>query len=188
MSNILIFDSETCGMPLWREQSGDPEQPHIVQLAAVLVDEETKEISQSIDLIVKPDGWIIPDDTIEVHGITNEMAHDVGIPEYVALGMFLSLWNGRKQIAYNTTFDRRIIRIATKRYSSESMIDSWKEGEYECAMQASRKVMGGKVPKLEAAYKHFTGKEIQNAHTAMGDTLACMEIFFAVKEANQAAA
>lgn len=188
MSYLLGFDTETTGLPNWKTPSGGDDQPHIVSLAAVLVDEETREVAQSIDLIVKPEGWIIPDETIEIHGITNEMAHDIGIPEHIVLGIFLSMWQGRKRIAFNTTFDNRIIRIATKRYSSEPMIDSWKEGEYECAMAASRKVMGGKNPKLEAAYEYFTGNKLEGAHNAMVDTKACMEVYFAAKEKLLAAA
>lgn len=184
MRNIIIFDTETTGLPNWKEPSGDDCQPHIVSLAALMVNEESKKIIQSIDLIVKPDGWTIPEDTIEIHGITNEHAAEVGIPEHIVLGIFLSMWQGRKRVAYNTTFDNRIIRIATKRYSSESMIDAWKEDEYECAMIASKKAMGVKSVKLIDAYKHFTGKELEGAHNAMNDTKACMDVHFAIKEAN----
>jgi len=188
MSNLLFWDTETCGIPQWREPSGSDSQPHIVSLAALMVNEESKEIIQSLDLIVKPDGWEIPQDTIEIHGITNEHAAEVGIPEHIVLGIFLQIWQGRKRVAYNTTFDNRIIRIATKRYSPESMIDNWKEGEYECAMIASKKAMGVKSVKLIDAYKHFTGKELEGAHNAMNDTKACMDVYFAIKEANSIAA
>lgn len=182
MSNIIFFDTETTGIPNWKTPSGGDDQPHIVSLAALMVDEETREVIQSIDLIVNPDGWEIPQDTIDIHGITNEMAHEVGIPEHIVLGIFLSMWQGRKRIAYNTTFDNRIIRIATKRYSSPSMIDNWKEGDYECAMIASKKAMGVKSVKLINAYKHFTGNELEGAHNAMNDTKACMEVYFAIKD------
>ena len=182
MSDIIFFDTETTGIPDWKIQSGDEKQPHIVQLAAVKVDEETKEIKDTIDLIIKPTEWVIPQETIDVHGITNDHAMDVGIHEKEALIIFLDFWSGLKRIAYNTTFDNRIIRIATKRYASESIIDNWKTGDYECAMIKSRKVMGGKNPKLAAAYKHFTGKDLENAHTAMADTLACMEVYFSITE------
>lgn len=185
MSEIIFFDTETTGLPNWKEPSGDKVQPHIVQLAAVQVDEDSKEIIQSINLIVKPDGWEIPQETIDIHGITTEMAMDVGISETDVLEIFLQLWRMKKRVAFNTTFDNRIIRIATKRYAGEAVINSWKEGEYECAMIASRKIMGGKNPKLTAAYKHFTGKDLENAHSAMADTLACMEVYFSIKNHNE---
>ena len=184
MSQIIIFDTETTGLPNWKEPSGDKVQPHIVQLAALQVDTESRKIIQSMDLIVKPDGWEIPQETIDVHGITNEQALNVGLPEKEVLNMFIQLWDGNKRVAYNTTFDNRIIRIATKRYSDEHVIDNWKGGDYECAMIASRKIMGGKNPKLTDAYKHFTGEDLEDAHSAMADSLACMMVYFAIEDRN----
>ncbi len=182
MSNLILpFDTETNGMPVWKERSDGDNQPHIVQLAAVLTEEDTKKITQSMDVIIKPDGWTISEEMTEIHGITTEQAMDVGIPEQVALDMFLCLWNHRKRIAFNTTFDNRIIRIATMRYCSKEIQEEWHSGEYECAMQAARKDIGGKQPNLIDAYKHYTGKDLDDAHSAMPDTLACMEVYFAAK-------
>jgi len=184
MSELIFFDTETTGLPNWKTPSGGEDQPHIVQLAAVQVDVETKKIIQSIDLIVRPDGWEIPQETIDIHGITNEMAMDVGIPESDVLAIFLQLWRGRKRIAYNTTFDNRIIRIATKRYADEAVIDAWKGGDYKCAMIASKKAMGVKSVKLVDAYKHFIGEDLEDAHSAMADTLACMSVYYAIEDDN----
>jgi len=47
----LFFDSESTGIPIWNRPSGTAMQPHIVQLAAILVDLDTKKILQSIFLI-----------------------------------------------------------------------------------------------------------------------------------------
>lgn len=182
MNTILIFDTETTGLPEWKKPSGDDCQPHIVQLAALQVDTDTRKIVQSMDVIVKPLAWPIPQEMTDIHGISYDMAMDVGVTEYVALDMFLSMLGESKRIAYNTTFDNRIIRIGTKRYFSEASAEAFRNSEYECAMIASRKIMGGKNPKLEDAYQHFTGKEMENAHNAMADTKACMDIFFAIKD------
>lgn len=188
MTEILVFDTETTGLPDWKSPSEAEHQPHLVQLAAHLVDVDTRAIKQTIDLIIRPDGWVITPELTEIHGITHEYACAVGVPEKLAVELFLLMWNGRKRIAFNTTFDNRLIRIATKRYFDEAISETWHEGEYECAMIASRKIMGGKQPNLAEAYKHFTGKEIQNAHTAIGDVNACMEVYFAVKDHLAAAA
>ncbi|HHS83672.1 MAG TPA: 3'-5' exonuclease [Gammaproteobacteria bacterium] len=189
---ILGFDTETTGLPDWKAPSGDECQPHIVQLAAQLIETDNKEVIQSMDVIVRPDGWDITQETIDVHGITQEHAMDVGIPEKMALEMFLELWNGRKRIAFNSTFDNRIIRIGTKRYFGEDVIARWKEGkqgdEWECMMLAARKIMGGKQPKLTEAYKHFTGQELEGAHRAMADTEAMMSVYWAVKAHEAASA
>lgn len=189
MDNLILgFDTETTGLPVWQTPSGGDDQPHMVQLAAGLFVPETKKMVQSIDVIIKPNGWEIPQEVSDIHGITYEYAMDVGVSEEVALDMFLELWNGRKRIAFNTTFDNRIIRIATKRYRDEQTIDRWKDGSYECAMMKSRKIMGGKNPKLEAAYKHFTGQTLEDAHSATPDMLACMEVYWACLNEEKAAA
>ena len=32
---LLMFDTETTGLPLWKDPSDHPDQPHLVQLALV---------------------------------------------------------------------------------------------------------------------------------------------------------
>lgn len=189
MNLVLIFDTETTGLPQFKEPSEGVNQPHIVQLAALLVDVDTRKIIQSMDVIVKPDGWEIPAEVAEIHGITTEYALQVGIPEKQAVEMFLALWAGRLRVAHNTTFDNRIIRIATKRFCTEDVIESWHDGEYQCTGLLTKPIMqmlpknkyGFKMPKLSEAYKHFFGVELENAHSAMADAKACMDVYFAVQ-------
>ena len=38
MENVLAFDTETANLPLWKEQSDHVDQPHLVELAAIMVD------------------------------------------------------------------------------------------------------------------------------------------------------
>ena len=42
MNTAIFFDTETTGLPLFKEHSEHPSQPHIVQLAACLVDLDTR--------------------------------------------------------------------------------------------------------------------------------------------------
>lgn len=188
MGLILGFDTETTGLPVWKEPSDHESQPHLVQVAAVLCDENTGDVVEEMNVIIKPDGWIIPQEVIDIHGITEEMAAEKGIPEQEALQMFIDLW--RKcdlRVAHNTTFDNRLIRIALKRYLTDLVADEvWKDkAAYYCTMTNARKIMKG-LPEagngsLAASYKFFTGKELEGAHDAMVDTKACLEIYFAIK-------
>lgn len=186
MKLVLPFDAETTGMVDWQKPSGSEQQPHMVQLAAILVDDETGKIARQFEVIIKPDGWVIPDKMTDIHGVTTEMAMDVGIPEVEALEMFLDFYGqSYLRIAHNTTFDNRIIRIALKRYMPDLIPDEvWKDRDlYFCTLQRAKKIMGGKSGHtLEEAYKHFTGKVLENAHTALADARACMEIYFAMKK------
>jgi DNA polymerase III subunit epsilon len=196
MNLAIFFDTETTGLPDWKSPSEAEHQPHIVQLAAHVVNLDAKEILESMDVIIKPDGWVIPEEVSAIHGITTERALAEGIPESEALLKFLLMWDGKLRIAHNTTFDNRIIRIATKRYCDESIINDWHEGPYECTGLITKPICqllpknkyGFKMPKLSEAYLHFTGKELENAHTALADVNACMEVYFAAKATQAEAA
>jgi len=182
---LVFFDTETSGLPAWKEPSDSENQPHIVQLAAVIVNRNTQLITKKLDYIVKPNGWEISEDTIEIHGITNEYAAEHGLPEDEVLNKFLEFYNGIKRVAYNTTFDNRIIRIAIKRFLGIEKADEWKANPYECAMIKARKFLGGKNPKLVDAYEKITGEEMQNAHNAMADVLATVDIYFRMEESDK---
>lgn len=179
----FVYDCETTGFPIWKIPSDDERQPHIVQLGALLVDLDTRKVVSSLDLIVKPDGWEIPDEVAKIHGITTEYAKAVGVDEDLALNVFLQMCGDRVRVAHNRTFDQRIIRIATKRFCTDEAIDRWAEkSTHECTMMQATRIMGGKWPTLEEAYTHFTGKKLQNAHQAMADATACMELYFSMKD------
>lgn len=181
---ILAYDTETSKMPEWKIPSDDPCQPHIVQLAAVLADTDTREIITELDLIIRPDGWVIDPETVEIHGITQERALAEGIPEQEAVQQFLDLWDGAFRIAFNRTFDQRILRIALKRYFSQDIMDAWADKEtHDCTMWLSKKAMGvGKTPKLVDAYEWATGKVLEGNHNALTDARACLELYFALED------
>lgn len=195
----LFYDTETTGFPLWREPSDHPGQPHLVQLAAHLVDMDTRNIIQSIDLIVRPDGWIIPPEVSEIHGITTEHAKEVGIREDTALDLFADFHDKCSvRIAHNEPFDERIIRIAMIRHfdDGENTADLYKSGKSECTMSMATPIvkcpptakmkaknMGGyKKANMQEAYKHFFGENFDNAHSAIADVNACMKVYFAIQD------
>lgn len=198
MRTALVYDTETTGLPMFHEPSDDPRQPHIVQIGALLVDIDSRKVLSTLDVVVKPDGWTIPDEVAAIHGITNELAGDVGVSESLALGMLLDLWAGRPRIAHNESFDARIVRIAQHRYD-ESEVDAWKAGAAQCTQVLSTPIL--KLPPTEKmiragrnhhksanlgeAYRFFTGKELDGAHSAIVDARACMDVFFAIQDRQQ---
>lgn len=192
MNTALFYDTETTGLPLFKEPSEHHDQPHIVQLAACLVDLDSRNTIASMDVIIKPEGWTIPDDVAAIHGITTELATEVGIPEEMAIDMLMALWAQRLRIGHNESFDARIIRIAQSRFGkSESELTEWKVGTAECTCWMSRphtKPEKNKLPKLGEAYQHFIGKPLENAHSAMADVQGCIAVYFAIKDAELQAA
>ena len=183
---LLIYDTETTGLPNWKTPSGGDDQPHMVQIAAILCNAETGQAIKTMNVIVKPDGWTIPQETIDVHGITNEYALEHGIPEKEAIQQLLDLRGNAERVAYNKTFDQRIVRIGLKRFFDEPTQEKWAiKDDHHCAMRMAQKVIGGKNPKLVEAFKHFTGKEMTGAHDAMQDTLGCMAVYFAIVDSEK---
>lgn len=200
----LFYDTETTGLPLYSEPSEDPRQPHIVQLAACLVDLDTRHTLASMDVIVRPEAWTIPAEAYAIHGITQERAMDLGISESLAVEMFMELWARRHRVGHNEQFDARILRIALKRVNPDihgfalgaDLSEIWKEGDAACTARMSTKIVKApptakmraagrhhhKTPTLAEAYQHLVGKPLENAHSAMADVQGCMAVYFAVKD------
>ncbi len=197
MNIALFYDTETTGLPLFSEPSEDPRQPHIVQLAAALVDVDARKTIASIDTIIKPDGWTIPAEVSAIHGITTEHAMDVGVSESMAVGMLLELWRegARTRIGHNEQFDARILRIALMRHEDAPLSDRWKAGAAECtarmatplcALPPTAKMRAAnrnhfKTPNLGEAYAALCGGNLVGAHRAMADVHGCMAVYFAIK-------
>jgi DNA polymerase-3 subunit epsilon len=187
MNLIMPFDTETTGIPDWGQPSEAEHQPHIVSLAALLVDDESYAVVEELDVIIRPNGWVIPDETVAIHGISMERAMDEGIPEEEAVSRLIEMF-GRAtlRIAHNKTFDERMVRIALKRHidpvsgAAEGFMpsDVWKSGAGFCTCSGARKHGGfKKSPTLHEAYLHYTGKPLEGAHCAMNDARACLEVY-----------
>lgn len=191
----LFYDTETTGLPDWEAPSGAPQQPHLVQLAAMLVDDEGDGVATvaAIDAIIRPDGWTIPDEVAQIHGITTEYTEAAGVSERVAVEFFYSMWKRADlRVAHNQSFDARIMRIALRRYAGDEQADAWKRGKAACtaAMAAplcnippTKKMIAAgfnrpKTPKLEEAYGMLLGEELAGAHTALADCRACADLYW----------
>lgn len=191
MDKIVFFDTETTGLPDWKKPSDGKEQPHIVSLSAIQCHRETGEEIERINVIVRPEGWKIPEDSIKIHGISNEVAQNQGLNEKLCICFLIELCYDSARCCFNRTFDQRIIRIGLKRYGMEKTMKTWADKEnFYCTMLESSRIMrlpprgkyGWRYPKLEAAYKFFCGKELgEKAHNSMNDTMACKKLYYAIR-------
>lgn len=194
---INIFDTETTGLPLFRAPSDDPRQPHLVDVCALLYN-DAGELLDSFEAIVRPDGWEVPEEVSAIHGITHEMAMDLGIGEAEALEGFLAIHRRASlRVAHNCSFDDRIMRIALLRYHGQQVADEFKAGASYCTCTNSRDIVqlpptekmiaAGfgkqfKQPTVAEALRFFTGEEMENAHRARPDAEACGRVYFAMRE------
>lgn len=192
---ILVYDTETTGIPLLRAPSTNPNQPHLVQLAAILFDPSTREKERQMNIIVQPDGWTIPDDVAKIHKITTEIAIQKGEPLCDIVDLFWSFHRCASHVvAFNGAFDRKILRIASIRAgmdrdiieSLESSVvfhDPCKLMTPICNLPPTPKMIAAgfnkpKTPKLMEAYRHLFGRDFQGAHNAFSDVRACSEVFW----------
>jgi DNA polymerase-3 subunit epsilon len=190
---ILVYDTETTGLPDFKARSADPIQPHIVQLALVLFDDAGTEVDHW-SMTVIPECWTIPPETIAIHGITQEEATECGVPEYEAASRFLA-WQARAslRVAHNESFDRRIMRIAMTRAGFERDVIEATEARASfdtcrsaqdivnlppTSAMVARGMMGAKPPKLTECIDYFFQEKIEGAHDALVDARACARIYF----------
>lgn len=194
---LLFYDCETTGIPDFKARSNDPSQPHILQLAGELHD-DARQVVKSMDRIIRPDGWVVPQNIAELTGITQEKAMDLGVPIREAVDEFLALHGQcRHTVAHNDSFDRWMLRIELIRLGMDAVADRWKEAPAFCTCKAATPVCNlpptekmiatgrrtPKSPKLEEAFRFFMGHEPESAyHDAMNDVHATAAIFYRLQE------
>lgn len=187
---ILSVDTETSGLPKKYLSVDHPEQPYLVELGAILADEENDKEIASISLLVKPDGWVIPDEAARVHGITTERATAAGVPALVALSALTHLWaQADALIAYNLPFDLRILNIAMARLGRASLLP--RPARSVCVMEMATPVVNlpptermlaagfnrPKSPTLMEAHEALFGERFDGAHGALVDARQALKLY-----------
>jgi len=191
---FLIFDCETTGKANFRLPATHPSQPRIVQLAAVLLDDDLSERA-AFSFIIKPYGWTIPDEAAAIHGITTQIAMRVGIEISTALSQLC--WfsmKARTRIAHNIDFDDLMIAVEFAHAGDEWAVDDMSSF---CTMHAMTPICRlpsvspyarpgeFKWPKLTEAYKHCFGREMEGAHDALADVRGCADVYRWLKQHEQ---
>ena len=180
MTDTYLFcDFETTGF----KKSG----PHIqdgqaraCQLAMILCDHTGKSLAE-VSLFIKPDNWQVSDYNINTCGITQEMCEAYGVHFAYAVGLFKQLAKKATHIiAHNANFDRGIFEIEEAYCAiAETREPKMPETSWYCTMETNRHLAGGKS--LSNCVRHYLNREPTQAHNAMGDTIDCRNIFFAMK-------
>ena len=195
---FLMFDTETTGLYMPSMPSSHPDQPRILSVGAILADELGNERERFYALI-KPDGWVVDEESQKIHGITTERAMDEGHPADEVLHQLYSMMGrARVRTGFNEPYDRRMVRIDTYRHGrgvlpeyghgcelisdgegmKQEQADFW---NYDIpdfdVMKASKEAMGlKKNPKLKDAYLYFFEREMPNAHSAIDDAFHTLQI------------
>ncbi len=183
---ILIFDTETTGLPRdYNAPLSDSDNwPRLVQLAWQLHTPEGKLVNRG-NLIVRPDGFTIPYNAVQVHGITTERAKRDGIPLNDVLADFLiDLSRANYVMGHNIGFDINIVGAELiraqhdeKQLTQKPFIDSKDDGTDFCKLPGGR---GGKFkwPNLTELHEKLFGVKFEEAHDAAYDVDATARCFF----------
>jgi DNA polymerase-3 subunit epsilon len=188
---ILITDVETTGFYRSSLPPEHPSQPHIVQIAAKLC-EPTGEDVLSFSTIVDP-GVMISAEVAKIHGITSARAREFGVHPDVAMKMFMHLYERASLVvAHNAAFDMQVLRTAL--YRVMIFPDLLKKPQICTMVEATpiiklppteRMLAAGrtnfKSPKLSECIKRFFNEDLDGAHDAMVDVIACKRIYFHMK-------
>ena len=179
----LFFDTETTGLPKNRDAAirGPDNWPHIVSISWQVYENTTHIRSESF--IVKPIKWYIPEDSIKIHGITNQKALIEGLDLNDVMIKFMSE-KPDYLIAHNIDFDYNVIVNALL---WDLKMPYPRFPKLFCTMKESRNIMkipfgngrpGYKPPKLSELYEFIFKKkpEMNQLHGSLYDAQILAEI------------
>jgi DNA polymerase-3 subunit epsilon len=156
---LCVFDLETTGLQITKDR--------IVQIAIIKILPNGSK--KNLNLVVNPE-MVIPQEVIDIHGITNERA--LQAPTFKQLAPEIITFIGESDLAgFNSNkFDipvlaEEFLRVDAKfDLSQRAFIDV--QNIFHKMEQRT----------LVAAYKFYCGKTLENAHDAMYDTIATWEV------------
>jgi len=177
--NILVFDTETTGLPIRGADIKDCKKwdvCRLVQIAWACYTEQGDLISTEC-YTVRPEGFTIPDEVAKIHGITTKHAELTGEPVKEVLDKFLAVLSRAKRVvAHNIEFDYNL--ICAELYRATGSIPVFPE-KY-CTMKANMEP-GQKWLRLADLYQKVCGKPVVGWHQADNDVRFCAEIYFKTK-------
>ncbi|NNM18557.1 MAG: DNA polymerase III subunit alpha [Croceitalea sp.] len=181
----LIFDTETTGLPKrWDAPITDTDNwPRCIQIAWQLHDDMGKLVDHQ-DFLVKPDGFNIPYEAEQIHGISTALATEKGVPLNEVLQKFNDALDQAKFIVgQNVSFDLNIMGAEFHRLAIENnlqslpVLDTCTEATAElCQIPGGR---GGKfkLPTLTELHEYLFNEPFNEAHNATADVEATTRCF-----------
>lgn len=182
----LIIDCETTGLPKnWKAPATDIDNwPRVIQLAWALYDESNMQMESAIHL-VRPAGFVIPEEVQRIHHITTEKALAEGKDLLEVLqALAAAAAKARILIAHNVKFDERVI---SAEYLRLKLSVPFSDKKRVCTMEQSTNFCqipgqyGYKWPTLSQLHRKLFGSEVEAAHDAGADVSACARCFFELK-------
>jgi DNA polymerase-3 subunit epsilon len=166
---LLALDLETSGL--------DPARDRVLAIGMVPVDGERVDLSGARRVVVR-DGTG-PGEAVVVHGLTHDDLDD-GVPLAEALDDVTAALTGRALLAHHARFDQTFLDAALSA-AGRPVLDA----PVVCTLQLQRRLLtrtGQEVPpgalRLWRSRSRY-GLPPVRAHDALGDALACAELYLA---------
>ena len=144
------------------------------------------------DYLIRPDGFTIPFDSEQVHGISTALAEKQGIPLEEVLEKFHSALNQVEYVVgHNVSFDRNIMGAEylrsglTDALAGKAVVDTCTEETASlCQLPGGR---GGKfkLPTLSELYHFLFQESFEEAHNATADVEATSRVFLELLRQDQ---
>jgi len=174
----LVLDTETTGklvkgLPPFHER-----QPWLMELGAVLLDDQFNEVDTFVMLCRLPASVTVEPGALEAHGLAAAHCNTLGDePGEVPHKLNRPIARAQYVWAYNMAFDSQILLGA---YVRARMPYGLQTAKTLCAMELMTphcKIpapwgSGYKWPRLQQAHVHATGHEFDGAHSALADVRA----------------
>ncbi|MBU4265916.1 MAG: 3'-5' exonuclease [Candidatus Altiarchaeales archaeon] len=183
----LIFDTETTGLPQsWHAPISDSDNwPRLVQIAWLQYDDSEREIGGR-SYIIKPEGFGIPQEAVDIHGISTERAGAEGhLLEDILNEFSNAVGQSEVLVAHSLDFDEKIVRAELFRKNIQDNVSGIRK---ICTMESSTNFCelpgnyGYKWPKLSELHHKLFDTIFEDAHDASVDAATCAKCFFELKK------
>jgi DNA polymerase-3 subunit alpha len=181
----IIFDTETTGLPKrYDAPVHDTDNwPRAVQLAWQIHDQWGELVEQK-SVLIQPDGFDIPYDSEQIHGISTALAEAEGVPLAEALEDFnLALSKARFVVGQNVDFDINVMGAEFYRAGFDtsllelSVLDTCTEKTAKLCQIPGGRGGGFKLPTLTELHEYLFKEPFAEAHNASADVEATARCF-----------
>lgn len=203
--SILVFDTETSGLlPKGKFLVNENLHlfPRTVQFSWIIFDQQQNKIIKIQDYIIKlPTNFQLSEESIKIHGITNEISQMKGVDINIVIDEFIvDFQKANLVVAHNIDFDLKIIRADIMRLITScenNLLSKYKKFINElknstklyCTMEESidlcdikLKNASGieykKFPKLVELHDKLFQTRPNNLHNSLNDVLVCLRCFY----------
>jgi DNA polymerase III epsilon subunit-like protein len=170
--HVFVFDTETTGL-VANHTIKIGKQPHIIEFYGCLVNLETGEISNEIDLLIKPPSPLLDTPafgdkktTTQITGITNEMLASAPTFNEIAGELFAAIETAPLIASHNLSYDMEMLDLEAERLGIKI---KWPRGF--CTVEQTVHFKGHRL-KMGDLYEHLFNERFTDAHRAKADTRA----------------